>query len=77
MKITGTRSYMRVQMDDGRIVKIDGELVVGGFVAESESIKKWEQPAGIPIDEETKAYIIKKVLEESAKDTSYLKITFE
>lgn len=77
MEITGTRSYMRVHMDDGRIVKIDGELVVGGFAAESQSIKEWEHPAGVPIDEKTKAYIIRKVLEESAKDTSYLKITFE
>ena len=68
---------MRVHMDDGRIVKIDGELVVGGFVAESQSIKEWERPAGVPIDEKTKAYIIQKVLEESDKDTSYLKITFE
>ena len=77
MKITGTRSCMRVHMDDRRIVKIDGELVVGGFVAESKSIKEWEHPAGVPIDEKAKHYIIQKVLEKSAKDTSYLKITFE
>lgn len=77
MEITGTRSYMRVHMDDGRIVKVNGELVIGGFVAESNSIKTWEKPAGVPIDEKTKSYIIKKVLEESAKDSSCLKISFE
>ena len=49
MKITGTRSYMRVQMDDGRIVKIDGELVVGGFVAESESIKNGSSQLVFPL----------------------------
>lgn len=77
MKITGTRSYMRVHMDDGRIVRISGELLIDGFVAYSNSIKTWKHPAGVPIDEETKQYIIKKVLEKSNENPSYMKIFFE
>jgi hypothetical protein len=30
MKITGTSSYVEVQIDD-RVVKIQGEMLVGGF----------------------------------------------
>lgn len=77
MKVTGTNSYMRVEMDDGRIVKVEGELVVGGFAAYSDSIKTWEKPAGVPIDEETKAYIIKKVLEKSNEKPNYMKNFFD
>ena len=44
---------------------------------DSNSIKTWKHPAGVPIDEETKQYIIKKVLEKSNKNPSYMKIFFE
>ncbi|MBS6510695.1 MAG: hypothetical protein KH334_03245 [Clostridiales bacterium] len=68
---------MEVEMDDGRIVKIDGELLIGGFAANSNSIREWKKPAGVPIDEETKAYIIEKVLEKSKEDTCYMKFYFD
>lgn len=77
MKITGTRSYMRVQMDDGRIVKISGEMLIDGFVGETKSIKEWEHPAGVPIDEKTKAYIIQKVLEKNSDESCHMKFFFE
>ncbi|WP_139815884.1 Imm74 family immunity protein [Serratia proteamaculans] len=43
MKITGTRSYIKIEIEiDGRTIKIPGEMIVGGFVAYKEGIKKWE-----------------------------------
>lgn len=43
------------------MVKIDGEMAVGGFVASKNSIKYWEVPESNEIDEETKKIIIEKV----------------
>ncbi len=74
MKITGKRSYIKVELD-GKVVKIDGEMVVGGFVASKNSITYWEVPENNEIDEETKKNIIEKVVQET-KD-SHLVITFE
>lgn len=37
MKITGTSSYIEVELD-GKIVKIEGEILVGGFVAYKDTI---------------------------------------
>lgn len=68
---------MRVHMDDGKIAKISGEMLVDGFVAEMRSIKEWERPAGVPIDEKTKAYIIQKVLEKNSDESFHMKFFFE
>ena len=43
MKITGTRSYIKVTFE-GKTVKISGEMIVGGFVADKNSIRNWEPP---------------------------------
>ena len=43
MKITGTSSYIKVEIDN-KMVKIKGEMIVGGFLAYSDSIKNWESP---------------------------------
>ena len=43
MKITGTRSYIKVTVE-GKTVKISGEMIVGGFVADKNSIRNWEPP---------------------------------
>jgi hypothetical protein len=37
MKIKGTSSYIKVEIDN-KIVKIQGEMFVGGFLAYSDSI---------------------------------------
>ena len=76
MKITGTRSYMDVEMDDGKMVRIQGELLMNGFLAYSDTIIEWELPKGEPINEESKRNIIQKVLEVSKKPR-HLKIEFE
>ena len=44
MKITGTSTYMKVEMDDGKIVKFQGEFLVNGFVAYKNTAKNWEPP---------------------------------
>lgn len=63
MKITGTRSYIKVDLDD-KTVKIQGEMIIGGFVADKDTIKNWEPPyEHIPISEEEKEDIIKRVIE--------------
>jgi hypothetical protein len=75
MKIKGTSSYITVEIDD-KTVKIQGEMVVGGFVAYADTIKNWEPPFdNIKIDEATKAKIINGVVNES-QNFGY-KIQFE
>jgi len=43
MKITGTSSYVVLDIDGWKI-KVEGELVIGGFVAKKESMRKFEHP---------------------------------
>ncbi|BCN32373.1 Imm74 family immunity protein [Anaeromicropila herbilytica] len=74
IKITGTRSYIDVEVD-GKEVRIQGEMIVGGFVAYKKSMVKWNSPKDELIDDETKQYIIKKVVEKT-KD-SHMVIVFE
>lgn len=63
MKITGTRSYINVELD-GKTVKIEGEMLIGGFVAYKDTIKNWETPyEQIPITDEEKEDIIKRVID--------------
>ena len=75
MKITGTMSYIKVEID-GKVVRIDGEKIVGGFVAYKNTIKNWELPyANEVIDYKMRQEIIDKVSNET-KD-SHMAITFE
>ena len=75
MKITGTRSYILVEFDH-RTVKIEGELTTPpAFYATISSIKNWENPYdSIPITEEEKKEIIRRILEENNPE---FKIIFE
>jgi uncharacterized protein len=67
MKITGTSSYMLVEYDN-KMVKIQGEMMVGRFLAYSDSIKSWEPPHDhTVIDDLTKAKIIDAVIEKTKK----------
>lgn len=75
MKITGTKSYVKVEFEE-KVIKIKGELLVGGFVAYIDSIEKWESPYGAEkIDELEKQRIMDMVINET-KDSHFV-ITFE
>ena len=43
MKITGTSSYVMLDID-GKKIRAEGEMVVGGFVAEKSTMKQFEPP---------------------------------
>lgn len=66
MKITGTRSYITVEIDEKKI-KIKGELTATPiFYAEVSSITNWEPPHDhIPISESEKNELIKRIVNES------------
>ena len=51
-------------------------MIVGGFVAERDSIKNWQVPAGIPITASEKQEIIEGVVNKT-KNNPKMKITFE
>jgi len=75
MKITGTRSYIDVEID-GKTVQIEGELLKGRFVAYKDTIRHWEPPfEHIMIGEKEKAEIISRVIQET-RDSNF-KIEFE
>ncbi|MFD1179353.1 Imm74 family immunity protein [Paenibacillus puldeungensis] len=74
VKITGTRSYIKVQMD-GKVVKIPGEMIVGGFIAYKDAITEWEEPYGEPIGVEIREELIKRVVSKT-KDSNFV-IVFE
>ncbi|WP_196594981.1 Imm74 family immunity protein [Pectinatus frisingensis] len=75
MKITGTRSYIKIEFEE-KVIKIKGELLVGGFVAYKDSIKNWEPPhESEKIDDLEKQRIIDMVINETKN--SHLVITFE
>ena len=75
MNITGTMSYIKVEIE-GKTVKIQGEKVIGGFIAFKNTIKNWEPPyENEIIDEKLKQEIIQKVSDKTKN--SHLVITFE
>lgn len=74
IKITGTNTYIDVEIDE-KLVRIQGELVVGGFVCYKDSIKEWIIPFEQSITEEEKEMIIQKVTEKT--QGSHMVITFE
>lgn len=74
VQIKGTRTYIDVYID-GRIVRIQGELLVGKFAAFTGSIQEWTTPAGVKITEEEKQDIINKVTEKT--QGSHLVVIFE
>lgn len=75
MKITGTMSYIKVEID-GKVVKIEGEKIIGGFVAFKNTIKNWEPPYDNEvIDDKLKQEIMDRVINETKN--SHLVITFE
>ena len=80
-KITGTNTYIDVELDD-RTVRILGEMIVGGFVCYKSSMvcykssmKNWLIPENEPLTEGDKNEIIQKVTEKTVG--SHMVITFE
>lgn len=75
VKITGTMSYIKIHID-GKVVKIEGEKVIGGFVAFKNTIKNWKQPYDNEvIDDKLKQEIKYRVINETKN--SQLVITLE
>jgi hypothetical protein len=75
IKITGTSSYIKAVFDD-KVVKISGEMVVGGFLAYSDTIKNWEAPYDdVEITDEYKSKIIKTIIDQT-KNSEFI-IEFE
>ena len=74
MKVSGTSSHVYLDMD-GQIIKAEGEMIVGGFVA-YKSTMKFEPPyENEPVTEEIRQKYINEALLET-KD-SYMKLEFE
>lgn len=65
MKITGTRSYILVDFDNCRKVKIEGELTLTpAFYASVHSIRNWEPPySDKKISEDERKSIIEQIKE--------------
>lgn len=70
--IKGTRDYIDVYYDDN-VVRIPGELIIGGFIAEESGIDEWKD--GKPISEAEKKEIIDSVIAKTKG--SHMVITFE
>ena len=74
IRIKGTRNYIDVYIEN-KVVRIHGEIIVGGFVAFKDTIRNWHVPEGVPITEKEKEEIIVKVIEKT--QGSHFIITFE
>lgn len=45
MKITGSMSYIKFDMENGYVIKAEGEMLVGRqFVVYKDTMKHWEPP---------------------------------
>jgi Immunity protein 74 len=74
VKITGTSSYILIEVDN-KVVKVEGELLVNGFAAYTDTLKNWEPPHEKEmIDSDMKQKIIQEALDYT-KD-SHFKIEF-
>lgn len=67
--LTGTRSYIDVKLSSDDIIRIPGEMVVGGFYADINSV--WECYSYYEMDYKIKNYIFQLLLQ---KNTSAYKI---
>lgn len=45
MKITGSMNYIKFDLENGYVIKAEGEMLVGrAFVAYTDTMKRWESP---------------------------------
>lgn len=77
MKITGSNSYIKFDLENGYVLKAEGEMLVGKkFVVYKDSMKTWEAPHdNKAVSKEQIADIIEQVKLSSNKDT--VQIIFE
>ena len=75
--ISGRLDYMDVKFDDGKVVRIDGEMIYHGFIGFKDNIDEWMIPKGKPISENERQEIIDAVLEEIKASGSQMNIVFE
>lgn len=77
MKITGGNSYIKFDLENGYILKAQGEMLINRtFVVYKSSIKNWESPhENEKLSEEQINKIIQEVNKGISKDT--IKIEFE
>ncbi len=63
MNITGTSTYVKIEFE-GKVVKVTGEFIVGGFVALKSSMNSWEEPyQGEEFEVEIRNRIVEEVIE--------------
>lgn len=75
MNITGTSSYIKIEYQN-KIIKVQGEMLVGGFVAYKNTMISWEPPHDKEMfHPEMRDEIIKEVLKFC--ETNDFKIEFE
>lgn len=77
MKITGGSSYVKFDLENGYVVKAEGEMLVGGkFVVFKKSMEKWER---LHEDEELSEEDIQKIIEKVNQRTNEntVQISFE
>lgn len=66
MNITGTSSYVILDMD-GRKIKAQGERVIGGFYAEINSMQQFEPPhEKTPLTDEIKQQYMDEAIKKTA-----------
>jgi hypothetical protein len=77
LKITGSYSSIKFDLENGYVLKADGEMLVGGqFVVYKNSMKRWESPHEEDIvSEQDIQQIITKVEKMSNENT--IKLIFE
>jgi len=71
MKITGTSSFIEVNMENGLIAKIQGEMLMDGFVAYMDTLKYWEYPNNKKLVTENEKNIIKDGIENKNKNSAF------
>ena len=77
MKITGSNSYIKFDLETGYVIKGEGERLAGGkFVVYKDSMNSWEPPhEDEKITNEQKLMIIEQVKKSINKNT--VQIVFE
>ena len=77
MKIIGSMNYVRFDLENGYVIKAEGEMLVGRkFVAYRDTMKKWEPPhENEKISKEQIKIIIQEV--QKSMDENTVQIIFE
>ncbi len=68
MKITGAMNYVKFDLENGYVIKAEGEMLVGRkFVVYKDSIKSWEEPHE---KEELSDQQVAEIIEEVERNTN-------